>query len=246
MKLIRRFLLIIGVFLISFLLFTIYLTEKTSSFIYGSFGVNIPKGSYFIGADISHYQGNVNWDELDTMSFEGDSIRFLYHKATEGISHIDSKMKHNQIELEKRSIPYGYYHYFIPSESAIKQAHHFTSSIKEYDYQLKPVLDIEVIGELEKGDLVDSIKVFIKEVEWELKQEVIIYTYYNFYHSYLKDQLKLPNKYWMANYNADFEFGEMDNVILWQFTENANVNGILGPVDLNLAKEKNWDDLFWD
>ena len=50
----------------------------------GMIQLNRPSASAYPvrGVDVSHYQGNIDWDQL-----EAQGIQFAYIKATEGSSH---------------------------------------------------------------------------------------------------------------------------------------------------------------
>ena len=59
------------------------------------------------GIDISHHQGKISWDEIDT-----SYVKFVYIKATEGSDFQDSLFSFNRNEATRRGIPVGAYHFF--------------------------------------------------------------------------------------------------------------------------------------
>ncbi len=58
-----------------------------------------------IGADVSSYQGTINWDALYNNS------AFVIIKATEGATLTDSQFARNQSEARRVGMPRGYYHF---------------------------------------------------------------------------------------------------------------------------------------
>ena len=52
---------------------------------------NYPKGYEIHGVDISHYQGEIDWDKLRDAMIEGYPLRFIMIKATEGSTKLDDK-----------------------------------------------------------------------------------------------------------------------------------------------------------
>ena len=56
---------------------------------------NYPAGYEIHGIDISHYQGDIDWDKLRGASIEGCPLRFIMIKSTEGSTRVDDKFKEN-------------------------------------------------------------------------------------------------------------------------------------------------------
>lgn len=214
----------------------ILLQTKKSSFIYSDYGVKIPSEYPLLGIDVSHHQGAINYEETMEMGSGTDSIQFVYIKATEGSDFRDSRYDRNAEGFAKGGMNYGFYHYYIPHESAEEQALFYCETVKNYNFKLVPVLDIEVIGDLTPKALVDSIGVFMNKVESVLETRPMIYTYSSFYRDYLRNTTLKSELYWLASYSRKNEFMDQENVIIWQFSEKGNVNGIGEKVDLNVAK----------
>ena len=234
MNLRSRFTLVLSLFLITFFVYILIEnpSKKTS---YGDFGVPIPTAYPILGIDISHYQGNVNWEQLKQTKHGQDSIQFVFIKATEGLTLVDDQLLNNSKGAKSQQLDFGCYHFFIPELSAKQQAEFFSEQIGQSDYTLKPVLDIEFDGGFVDDRLLDSVLVFLDEVESRLKSRPVVYTYSNFYKEHFKNQLE-DELMWIAKYGNSCELMNRENVIAWQFSEEGTVNGIEGFVDLNLAK----------
>lgn len=225
---------------------TVFITlnqENITHIFYSSFGVTIPSNAKLLGIDVSHHQGNINWDEVDAMKINGDTIQFAYLKVSQGTFHKDKKYKRNRKALDKKAIKVGVYHFFSPEQNVIKQVSHFTNSFKRTT--LKPVLDVEVIEGLSKKELTAAVTLFLNETQKRIHVRPIIYTYSSFYKDYFKGTSLDSELFWIANYSSTCSICDQDNVIAWQFSEKGTINGITEKVDLNSAKANFWKNAIW-
>ncbi len=197
--------------------------------------VDVPKGYPVFGIDISHHQGEINFDQMFASDFS-DSIDFFYIKATEGTNHKDRRYDINAEGIAVLAGKYGFYHFYQAKQSAIEQANHFANTIDPYNYKLKPVLDIESLSGMNEDVLCDSLLVFMNRVEELLAVRPIIYTFHSFYIDHLAGH-KIENElYWIAKYNGSTHLIHDDNFIIWQFSESGHLNGVNENIDLNVAK----------
>ena len=228
---------IFGVALITFK------NKKNTATHYNNFGVSFPYNYSVLGIDVSHHQGKINWDQVEQMVIDGDSLQFVYLKVTEGTNFIDKQYKRNRKILNTKALKVGVYHFFSPNSDVVKQVSHFTNNFQKTT--LKPVLDVETIGALSKSEIVKAVDLFLTETEKRIHVRPIIYTYESFYNDYFKGT-KIENElFWIANYNAECKICDNENVLMWQFSDHATINGILEKVDLNNAKPNFWDNIIW-
>lgn len=222
--------------LIGFSAFYFFYPKEPRPPLHQNYGVSIPAGFKSIGLDISHHQGKINWQKLLSASKQNNQQpAFIYLKATEGISHVDSQWKKNRKECLRLSIKHGAYHFFRPQKLPIPQAEHFLKHYQPKVGDLPPVLDVEREG-LSDADLILNITKWLEYVEEQTGMRPIIYTSYNFYKT--KFHAKFPNhKFWIAAYSRKPK-GIMDNpqIIHWQFTETAQLPGHHVLVDMNVSK----------
>lgn len=192
----------------------------------------LPEGFNSYGIDISHHQGEVDWD---TFFHNNDStIRFIYCKVTEGELLKDRQWQNNHARLSKERIPHGGYHFFRPSIDPTIQAKHF---LREYDYtkaSLPPALDVEV-EPLSDAVLIENMKIWLNIVEKATGKRPIIYTSYNFYSEKFREHFA-NYKFWVANYSDRAHRFTDERIIHWQFSESGEIPGIKGFVDLNYSK----------
>ena len=100
----------------------------------------IPPGYKSVGLDVSHHQGEINWDLLLNEKGFDTIIDFVYCKVTEGSDHCDTQWERNREYLNKHGISNGAYHYFNPKSLPRPQAAHFLSLYKIRSIDLPPVL----------------------------------------------------------------------------------------------------------
>lgn len=218
--------------------FIIFQERKKTNLTFPDFGAALPENHHILGIDISHHQGGINWDLASKMRIGSDSIQFVYLKLTEGTDFKDKRSKQNQKKLKEMKVPFGVYHFYNPKKGATEQAKFFIENFKISD--LRPVLDIEVQGNLKSTALVDSVTVFLSTVDSILSIRPIIYTYESFYNDFFSESTLSKEWFWIANYTGSSKAFKRQNVIAWQFTDKGTVDGILEKVDLNTAKPNFW------
>ena len=194
----------------------------------------IPKGFESFGIDISHHQGKIDWKVLlDDEKFD-TIIQFVYCKATEGNSHLDTKWEENRKILNNKGIPNGAYHFFTPKDTPLPQAEHFLNHWKKREVDLPPVLDVETEG-ISDEDLRNKMEVWLKEVEKKSGMRPIIYTSYHFFDTKFKDYFK-EYKFWIAAYSRKPECIDDNRILHWQYSESGSLPGIDELVDFNVSK----------
>lgn len=211
--------------------FQFYPSKNHSTF----FDADIPTGYNSIGLDVSHHQGEMNWDLLFESLPENVNIDFVYLKATEGSDHLDTEWKRNRKELLKKKIPHGAYHFFSTKKFPKPQAEHFLNHYKFEATDLPPVLDVETEG-FSDEDLIAKMKIWLKFVEDKTGVKPIIYTSKHFYQTKFKNEFE-DYKFWIAAYSGRPSIINRNNIVHWQFTDKARVPGTDEFVDLNVSKE---------
>jgi lysozyme len=205
-------------------------SKKTKS----NFLQEVPKGYASVGIDVSHHQGKIDWDLLfNDLRFD-TIVRFVYCKATESLTHLDTKWEHNRKTLNNMGILNGAYHFFDGFAAPRDQAAHFLNHWQPREIDLPPVLDVETEG-ISDQDLIAKMRIWLTEVEKETGYRPIIYTSDNFYETKFKN--KFPGYYfWIAAYSKKPTSIDSEQIIHWQFSETGTLPGISEMVDLNVSK----------
>lgn len=199
-----------------------------------SFRSSVPAGFESIGIDVSHHQGEIDWEHLMEDAGFDTIIHFVYCKATEGITHVDRRWVENRTALNNLGILNGAYHFFSPKSPPKPQAAHFLSQWKKRDIDLPPVLDVETEG-FSDEDLIAKMEIWLKEVESATGMRPIIYTSLNFYETKFQHVFK-HHRFWIAAYSRKPECIHDERIIHWQFSESGRLPGIREAVDLNVSK----------
>jgi lysozyme len=188
--------------------------------------------SKVVGIDVSHYQGKINWKNVEFIN-EKYLIEFAFIRATQGINNNDSQFANNWVNCKRNNIIRGAYHYYRPNENSLEQAENFIKTVKLSKGDLPPVLDIE---KLPKEQSIENLKIglkrFLDKIEAHYEVQPIIYSSQRYYEDFLKDEFS-DYTFWIANYN--FIDAEINNdYLIWQFTEQARIKGIREKVDVNI------------
>lgn len=192
-------------------------------------------------ADISYWQGNINWDKARK------ELDFVIFRASIG-EKIDAKF----LEYTRTcGLPFGVYHFVKASnkDEAIKEAKWFVKCANQAEK--KPLIyyaDIEY--ETQTKDNIDEVAYYFLKTLKELNcSKIGIYISQNNY-KYLKEHThELCDTFWIPRYGKDT--GEIPAekyyptvpCDLWQYTSKGRINGIETNVDLNILHGNK--DLKW-
>lgn len=178
------------------------------------------------GIDISHHNGKIDWKKVSSTP-----ILFVYIKATEGASHIDTSYVKNFEGAKKFGFKVGSYHFFRMTSSAHDQFANFKKTVDRDKQDLIPMVDVETSDKRSAEELRDSLNVFIGLVREYYGVKPMIYAtnrsynelcggLYPSYHLYIgRYGKKRPELIGKGVYT------------IWQYTESARIAGIPKPVD---------------
>ncbi len=202
---------------------------------------NYPAGYEIRGIDISHYQGEIDWDQLQNALIERSPIRFIVMKATEGSTKIDPAFEENFSQALEYGYIRGAYHFWSNKSSARQQAYFFLNNVPLEEGDLPPVLDIEhKPKDMPIEDFQREVLTWLHIVEDRYHVKPIIYTYYKFKMNYLSSPVFDDYPYWIAHYYVDkVEYtGEWK---FWQHTDAGKLPGIKGYVDFDIYNGSFYD-----
>lgn len=185
-----------------------------------------------IGIDVSEYQGEIDWDVVETLD-DDYQLSFVFVRATVGNDRLDQRFEENWRRAKENKLIRGAYHYYRPNENSLEQAELFIKTVRLEKGDLPPVLDIEQLPENQSMERLKlGLRRWLTKVEEHYKVKPIIYTGERYYDDFLKKEFS-DYLFWIANYNFYREKMEED-WLFWQFTEKASVSGIKGNVDVNI------------
>ena len=181
------------------------------------------------GIDVSKYQGTIDWSKV-----AGSNVEFAFIRASYGATE-DPYFVFNAQQAHKNNIYVGAYHYATFQNRAEMQAEaqYFLNLVKKVNITYPLVLDLESPRHttIPSSTLTSLVTEFMDILQAE-GYSVMLYSYSNFIHSHLNiDQLK-DYDLWIANYQERPNGAKHQ---IWQHTASGSINGINGPVDMNVA-----------
>lgn len=182
--------------------------------------------------DISHHQGNINWDEFKK---EADLVII---RVQDGSSVIDKKYKEYVAEAKKRNIPFGHYAFcrFISVEDAKVEARDFWN--RGDKDALFWVADVEVKT---TGDMTAATQAYVDELRKLGAKKVGGYFGHHSYKPWGLDKVTGLDFLWIPRYSTKKPDYPCD---LWQYTSSGKIAGCSTNVDLNVLNGEKTLDWF--
>lgn len=189
------------------------------------------------GIDVSNHNGRINWDVVASDRL----IRFVYIKASEGATHVDSSFIRNATGARRAGLAVGAYHFFRKNREGKAQANNFIKAVGNISLDMPWVVDIEdwdndagVNDSLVCKRLLDMVALLE-----EKGHPVMIYTNGNGYQKFYKPHFQ-GEPLWLCSFKAPNTL--FNGHIMQQYSHWGEVAGIDGDVDLNifLGSEHQW------
>lgn len=184
------------------------------------------------GLDVSHHQGDISWNLIDTKKY-----KFVFVKATEGGNYIDDKYKQNIKLAKDAGLFVGAYHFFTFKKSGGEQANNYIKCVSLQDIDFPPVVDLEYTGnsnnKSSKAVLKKELSEYLSRLEAHYHQQPILYTTYEFYDYYLKANID-NYPIWIRDIFKYPSRKKVKTWYFWQYSNRGKVEGINGFVDLNV------------
>ena len=188
--------------------------------------------SYIKGIDISNNNGSIDFG-----SVAGDGVQYVYLKATEGATFKDSTMEDFYSKCKENGLKVGAYHFLVGTSTPEAQAQNFYKKIKDFEWDMVPMMDIETSFQ----GLANYIERFIIEFKKLSPLTLGIYSYTSFLDAIADAEDTIKNMpFWEANYNDDpwnLSSNFFTNRIGHQYTETGHINGVSEKCDVNSFTE---------
>lgn len=200
-----------------------------------------PSGYQIHGIDISHYQGDIDWEQLRNAMIAGCPVRFIIIKSTEGSTKMDEMFGDNFRQAREYGFIRGAYHFWSNKSSARSQAYYFLEKVHLTDGDLPPVLDIEhKPKDMSVEAFQQNVLTWLHIVEDKYHVKPILYTYYKFKEQYLSAPVFEDYPYWIAHYYVE-KIEYKGAWKFWQHTDAGELPGIKGYVDFNVYNGSYYD-----
>ena len=183
------------------------------------------------GLDCSKWQGDINWSSV------AKNQDFAIIRSSYGTGYTDEKFARNRDGARKEGILHGYYHYSYPNHNSPEaEADWFLSVVSPLRAGESLYLDFEE----NYPNPVEWSERFLDRISESLEgYKALIYLNKHTVNSY--DWSRIANKshglwlaYWDYDPNGSFEVPYWNVVAMRQYSNQGQVNGINGRVDLNV------------
>jgi len=190
------------------------------------------------GIDVSRWQDAVDWPRA-----RAAGVSFAFIKATEGVEDLDPMFKAHWDGARRAGLPRGAYHYFYFCAPADRQARWFIANVPRAANALPHVLDMEwnphsptCLLRPDGATVRAAAKTFLDILERHYGRRPVLYTTVDF----ARDSgiTRLPGtEFWLrsvAGHPQEIYPGA--NWTFWQYTGTGKVDGVPGPVDINVFR----------
>lgn len=185
------------------------------------------------GIDVSHHNGVVDWSKV-----KASGIAFAYVKASEGVDDPDAMFAQHWQALAQQKIARGAYHFFVTEDDPAEQARLFLSQFQPKAGDLRPAIDIEVLGKGSGGDAPKRLATFLSFVTKAVGARPVIYTSARFWDTEMARDPRLMEAIvgcplWVAEYETSAPRipKGWTQWTMWQWQSGKTLAGITGGVD---------------
>jgi lysozyme len=190
------------------------------------------------GLDVSHWQGDINWDEVPP------EYRFVYMKSSESNWYKDNKFIQNfDLSAGRDRAPY---HFWRMNGDPVGQAKFWRDVVGDRIGEWGPVVDLEDTNAIKGSQCRVEVETFLDQVVEEFGG-LVIYSAAWWWDSWIL--APIANEYGLivANYKTVYPWsqpympktGGWTDWLMWQHSSKGSVSGITGNVDLNLFNGEN-------
>jgi lysozyme len=181
------------------------------------------------GIDVSIYNGTIDWH-----SVASNNVGFAAIRCTEGTNRPDDNFVTNSTEARRAGVKVGAYHMYDPRADAVSQARWYLAKADVKDQDFPPMLDIELAIPSGSSRIAGNIQRWLDVVQAATKRRPMLYVIPSIRER--PDLLRLAAKYpvWIAQYGEASSTPFLTPWTVWQYSDQGHVNGINGPVDLNI------------
>ena len=181
------------------------------------------------GVDVSHWQGDIDWQKAAANDVDFVMLGTRYKGDT------DPKFRENADNAVKAGVKLGayIYSYATTPEEAAKEADFILKLVKDYPISYPIAFDAEnekTLGSLSKDQITEIVHTFCKKIS-DAGYYPILYA--NDYWLQNKLDMNALSQYpvWVAAYER---MPKYNRYVMWQGTDSGSVAGVQGNVDIDL------------
>lgn len=174
-------------------------------------------------ADISKWQGNIDWAKASK------KLDLVIIRTQHGSTDEDTYHKKNEAGAKKYGVPFGVYAYNLAVSSAdakVEANDFYNRADKDAQFY---VIDVEQNTSLSGESMRTITNAYIKQLRTKTDKKIGIYVAHHLYKSFNLDTSK-ADFVWIPRYSTSKPDYDYD---LWQYTDKGRIDGINANVDLN-------------
>lgn len=204
------------------------------------------------GIDVSSNQGTIDWKKVKAAGCDFAILRSTVKSGT-----ADKQFAANVAGCWAQGIPFEVYKYTyaLTPTQAVEEAQQVVALLRSYGLTCRVWWDVEdnSLRALNQGVLTGLIQ-SAADIITGAGHEFGIYTGKSFYEESVFDTDAFSCLFWIARYPSSGYYALADNppadkyrptvtqpLVAWQYTSNGSVDGITGPVDLNVCYIPFWE-----
>jgi lysozyme len=195
--------------------------------------------------DLSHHQPDVQFGEL-----KASGIEAVILKATQGTYRVDPKFTEYVTRARSKGLEVGAYH-FMTGEDAKAQLEFFLATVEPYRRSARMVLCLDYEHNPNAGGQPTPaiLAAMVQGMVKRLGRHPVLYGSDAAINALLKKRgtssFVRTCRRWIARYNDDPPV--TDRVDIWQYTQEGQIKGVKGNVDLNRMVSQDYPtvEAFW-
>lgn len=192
------------------------------------------------GIDVSEFQGDIDWKAVKQDGVDFVMMRLGFRGSETGALVLDSRFKENIKGARKAGLDVGVYFFSqaVTPEEAIEEARYVLKHIRgkgvryPIAFDMEPIDGTERAAKLKKEEKTAIADAFCQVIDRNGHKPMIYgnpkWMRKHIDLSYLSDYDK-----WLAHYADRTTYRSAFR--MWQYTDSGSVDGISGPVDMNLC-----------
>ncbi len=214
---------------------------RDEAFVHDGDKLSYSDGEYLLGVDVSHHQGNIDWNKVKSAGYDFAFLRIGYRGyGTEGTINKDREFENYYKAAKEAGLKIGVYFFAqaINEDEAREEADFVLNTLNGRDLELPVVYDPESI--LEDETRTDNVtgeqftantKVFCETIAQSGYKPMI---YANMKWEAFELDLEQLSEYpiWYADYEPVPQTPY--NFEIWQYSNEGSVSGVSGVCDLDI------------
>ena len=197
-----------------------------------------------LGVDVSYYDSDIDWELVKAMGVDFAIIRVGGRGWTSGVLYDDCRTQEYLRRARAAGLRIGVYFYStaVNPREAVEEARAALKALGGIPLELPVFIDMEYSGEYPKGradklspDERAEIAMAFCETIRNSGYQPGIYAGQNYMKAAIDYYVISRYTVWLASYTVNDRLPNFSRRYdLWQFTDRGRVDGIAGPVDLNV------------